>query len=170
MSLASALAPIAKAPTGRLKFIAGDPIGGGSLVGVIEPKPGWLLCNGAVILTTGRYQALATMLGSRFGGANKLPTIIDGVTPIPRGASLFTISGVSGGEISHALISAEYPSHIHSGQNNNANGPGNGLLNIDGWPNRSQYDAYKSTSSFGGGAPHPNMPPYQVGGYWLVKL
>jgi microcystin-dependent protein len=170
MTLATALTPIAKANTGRCKFIAGDPIGGGSLSGILEPKPGWLLCNGAVILSSGRYQALYTMLAGRFGGAGKLPTIIDGVTPIPRGTTSFTISGAAGGEILHALISAEYPSHYHVGQNNNASGPGNGLLNVDGFANRSQYDAYKNTAAYGGGTGHQNMPPYQVGGFWLVKL
>lgn len=177
MSLASTLAPAAKANTGRLKWIAGDPIGGGSLSGVIVPTghPGWVLANAATLSNTGIFAALFAMLGTRFGASGQLPLCIDGRIPIPKGASLFPTVGAQGGEISHVLSLAEYPNHTHPARDNNQGARSNsldGYLNIDGFSNRTNSDGSVglSTSAVGGGGAHANMSMYQVGGFVLVKL
>lgn len=175
MTLVAALIGGAHANRGRLKWVAGDPIGGGSLVGVIEVQPGWVLCNGVVLPASGKTLALATLVGTRFGAAGQLPTCLDGRVPIPKGATNFPTVGVSGGEITHIVSLAEYPNHTHLTRDNNVGARGNsldGYLNIDGFSGRTQSDVSvtKTSSSVGGGGSHNNMAPYQVGGYVLVRL
>jgi microcystin-dependent protein len=177
MTLVSVLDPVAKANLGRLKYIAGDPIGGGSLSGVIIPTnhPGWVLANGATLTNTGVFVALFALLGTRFGASGQLPLLIDGRIPIPKGASAFPTAGVQGGEITHVLTLAEYPPHSHSTRDNNQGNRNNaldGYLNMDGFSNRTNTPSslLKTSSNAGGGGAHPNMPPYQVGGFVLVKL
>lgn len=177
MTLAASLAPIAKANTGRLKWIAGDPIGGGSLSGVIIPTghAGWVLANGATLSNTGIFVALFALLGTRFGASGTLPLCLDGRIPIPKGASSFPTVGAQGGEINHVLTLPEYPNHAHPTRDNNQPARSNsldGYLNIDGFPNRTNSDGSVTitSSAVGGGGSHPNMPPHQVCGFVLVKL
>lgn len=172
MTLATRLTSVAQAHTGRLKYIAGDPIGGGSLSGVIEVQTGWVLVNGVILPNSGKTAALFAMVGTRFGSSGQLPVILDGVVPIPKGASVFPTVGVAGGEVNHVLSLAEYPNHTHSSIDNLGGRGAGGSMNIDGWPNESQANGglTKVSAGFGGGGSHPNMPLYQVGGYVLVKL
>lgn len=175
MTLANRLITVAQAKTGRLKYIAGDPIGAGSLSGVIEVQSGWVLVNGVVLPNSGKTAALFTVVGTRFGTAGQLPVILDGVVPIPKGATSFPTVGVAGGEVNHILSLAEYPSHVHGDVDNIGPSHGNsldGYLNIDGWSNESQANGgvTKTSNNYGGGGSHSNMPLFQVGGYVLVKL
>lgn len=177
MTLVALLSPVAKANTGRLKFIAGDPIGGGTLAGRVEPVGhfGWLLCNGFVLSNSGRDAALFAMLSTRFGSNGQLPNILDGRVPIPKGASSFPTVGAAAGEINHVITLAEYPNHNMTSRDNLGGPRSNsldGYINIDGFPGETQSDSGvgKTSSSFGGGGSHPNMSPYAVSGYVLVKL
>jgi microcystin-dependent protein len=152
-------------------YVAHDLVLSGSAL--TEPIYGWLWCNGATIANSGRYAALYAHVGSLYGGAGKLPTIVEGIVPIPKGSTAFPTAGVTGGEITHVTTLSEYPAHTHPSKDNL--GPArvnslDGYLNLDGWPNGTQNEINKTSSSVGGGGAHPNMPPYQIGGYVLVKL
>ena len=175
MTLTSSLIPVSKTNTGRLKFIAGDPIGGGSLSGVIVPTghSGTVLANGATLSNSGIYSALFVMLGTKFGVNGQLPNLLDGIFPIPKGSSNFPTPGATGGEFLHVLTLAEYPYHYHFTYNNIDPPRGNaldGYSNIDGYGGADYMGTTQTTSYFGGGGGHENMPPFQVGGYWLVTL
>lgn len=164
MTLLPTLTPAANVKTGRLKFVAGDV---GTLVGLQTPQFRWVLCNGAAVPNSGIYVALYAMLGTRFGAAGTLPTIIDGRVPIPKGATNFPTAGVSGGEINHVLSLSEYPSHTHT-YADAATAAGDS--NLDGWDPWDRGGVGRTSNGFGGGGSHPNMSPYTVCGAVLVSV
>ena len=82
---------------------------------VAIPEPGWLLLNGASIATA-TYPLLFALIGYTYGGSGanfNLPDLTEGKMPIAAGLTTFTTLAASGGEINHALTSAELPSHSH---------------------------------------------------------
>jgi len=130
---------------------------------------GWMPCSGQ-ILTIAQYQALFSLIGTRFGG--------DGVTNfrlpdlggrIPRGADHATL-GEAGGEREHALTQNEMPAHVHSTSaaavavstspagNVPAGAPAPAFA--PGAPDALMHPATIGTS--GHSLPHENMPPFQA--------
>lgn len=74
---------------------------------LVEPESGWFLMNGATISAT-TYPSLAARYGTT------LPDHTEGKIPIGRGLTSFTTYAATGGEITHALTSAETPTHTHT--------------------------------------------------------
>ncbi len=172
--------PPFRARTGQLMWIGGG-VSGWS--GLVEPKWGWLLCNGATF-DRGAYgptsglslQALYDKIaaaGNRYGGAGVLPNFLDGKQPIPKGAGTFTSVGAVGGEISHALTLHEYPSHRHWMDDDDDR---YARSEDDGYPNgygpAQNYPPVRTTNAWGSAAPagHNNMPTYVTVGAVLVRI
>lgn len=172
MALQATLSPSAASNVGRIKWIVGDPIGGGSLSGVITPTghTGWVLANGSQLSNSGIYVNLYAAVGTKFGAAGTLPNLLDGIVPIPKGGSSFTTVGATGGEINHILSLAEFPSHTHTYKDSSSLGEHTNQANIDGFDPFNRYWLTRTSNSAGGGGSHNNMPPYLVIGYALVKL
>jgi microcystin-dependent protein len=85
---------------------------------IVKPSndPSWILLNGCSLDTT-TYAALFAIYGYSYGGSGanfNLPDLTEGRIPITKGLTNFTSLAASGGEISHALSTAEIPSHAHS--------------------------------------------------------
>ncbi len=179
MTLVAEIATRYRVRPGRLLWIAEAPA---SVSGLQEPRWGWMLCNGATITQGGYapvsglpYQPLydeITNAGNRYGGAGVLPNFLDGRTPIPKGASVFTTAGVAGGEITHVVTLGEYPSHQHY----YADDGGSPSLEDDGYcpgdgPAQQHWNGPTVyMSAYGANGAHNNMPPYIVLGAVLVKL
>src|SRR5204863_8736733 len=82
----------------------------------------WALCNGQ-LMPINQWQALFSLLGTTFGGDGRqtfgLPNL-QGRAAVGAGSS-FTL-GQAGGEIAHALNSAEMPQHTHTWQGTSTGG------------------------------------------------
>ena len=132
---------------------------------------GWALCNGQ-LLPINQNQALFSLLGTNYGGDGRttfaLPNL-QGRVPVHVGNGLSL--GQAAGEVSHALVSPELPTHTHlvNGSPNTATvvsptgnylatSPGNDYVAPPG--NTTLMAA--TLSNAGGSQPHDNMSPYLV--------
>lgn len=181
MALKAALTRLSDDIVSELRWSLYQPAAGQA---VIEPKVGWLVCNGALVSRT-TYATLYAQIGFAFSptpgtdpGSNNfyLPDARDGVNPLPMGATNFPTRGARGGEYTHALTAAQIASHIHTAMydsfhplyindgnwnNNYFGGPGPGgalSRNTNGEPNNGPY-----------GQAHENMPPVQTVGCLLIR-
>ena len=143
-----------------------------SLTGIVEPEPGWLLCNDAAVSRT-TYCNLFAKIGSAYGTGDgsttfNLPDFREGRVLIGMGATNFTTLAASGGEINHTLSTSELASHSHGIAVYDGTGTG-GYIKT-GWTDSgaSQHDTGGMQSAGGAGA-HNNMPPDVVVGGWLIK-
>jgi microcystin-dependent protein len=176
MTLQALGTEISRVKTGRLMIFGGWRLPAWD--GYIEVLSGWIFCNGAVVPNSGRSAALATMLGTRFGGSfGQTPDFREGKVPIPKGGSFST--GQVIGEINHVLTMAEFPAHQHEYVDKEDPaidyGPGGfrtNHANIDGYDpwNINGYGGNRVTYGVGGGGAHNNMPFYFVAGPMLVHL
>jgi microcystin-dependent protein len=129
---------------------------------------GWLACDGQ-LLAISAYPLLYAVVGTRYGG--------DGVTtfalPDLRGRSVVhpgndVAEGSSGGTTTHALTSAELPSHAHAARASSAAAdtaePGAASFATTEQPHYGAAPqvalAPGAVASQGNGQPHDNMPPY----------
>ena len=149
---------------------------------------GWILCNGASLLKSA-YPDLFTAIGCTYACtvANfSLPDLRErfivgsgGDNPTVTGAG-YAVGG-AGGEATHALTTAEMPSHTHTGSTNTT---GAHTHNVDIWNGggsnqvlawaKTYYWTYMTvatssagdhyhtftTNAAGSGAAHENRPPY----------
>lgn len=169
--LASTLTPMSGYSTGDLEFTVSS-LPSWSLTGLVEPEFGWLLCNGAITPSTGRYAALNQMLGTAFGVAGQLPALISGVQPVAAGPSVLT-RGASGGVVTVALTLPQLAGHIHTWQDayTNWNGGAPSPSNTMGDPTQTEGTFWPQTSgTTGAGQAHNNMPPYLAVDGIMVKL
>lgn len=88
-----------------------------------NPPAGWLFCDGSAV-SRGTYPTLFSNIGTTWGAGDgsttfNLPNFHDAM---PIGAGNLYALASSGGESTHALTTAEMPSHSHGGvtQNNSA--------------------------------------------------
>jgi microcystin-dependent protein len=171
-------------PTGAISQYAGD----------IAPES-WLLCNGQEVLRD-TYPALYATISNKYGTPSdgtkfKLPNLA-GRAPIGAGTGTgLSARGLasSGGTETHTLLTAEMPSHNHTGVTggmnannphghdvqvrNNPGAPYNGGVLYDtslysgylGYVTQTNIDHGHSISSEGGGGSHNNMQPYLVLNY-----
>jgi len=133
---------------------------------------GWAMCNGQ-LMPINQNAALFSLLGTFYGGNGTttfaLPNL-QGATPIaPDNATIF--QGTAGGESNHTLSLAEIPTHSHAvnakaaaattGNPSGAVWANAGLNNYTPTaPNNSMSAG--TIAPTGGGAAHPNTPPYLV--------
>lgn len=150
-----------------------------SFSGLQEVEPGWMLCNGAVIPSSGSspsgvlYAALRAFLGTLYGATGALPTLIDGVQPIGRGASAYPTINATDGAVAVALGLTQITDHTHTWDYESTTQP-----LTDGWANNGStppfdddsYPAAINTELAGGGGTHNNMPPYVVVEGMMMKL
>lgn len=148
---------------------------------------GWLLCNGAVLPIVNN-QALASLLGNRYGGDGKTTFGVPdlrGRVPVDMGTSadITYAQGDVGGAEGVALTMATMPPHSHDtygfDQSNatkaiiNGNLPGKATLSTTGsatpiyssMPNPLAETIALNSATIGptgAGAPHPNMQPFLV--------
>ncbi|MEJ7824921.1 MAG: tail fiber protein [Solirubrobacteraceae bacterium] len=136
---------------------------------------GWLFCNGQAISRT-TYAALFGAIGTAHGAGDGSTTFN---VPDARGRSLIghngttRILGAVGGEVDHALTTAEIPLHNHDP----LNGFGRTAVRNDAAQINVLVDNGAggsagipiSTSGTGGGAQHNNMPPFLVVN-WIIKV
>jgi len=143
---------------------------------------GWALCNGQ-ILNIVQNQALFSILGATFGGNGTttfgLPDL-RGRVPIHQGQGQGTSSytmGQSGGSETVPLQANQMPLHSHTVSAGNAAATataasGNLLATVTPPRGQTQVPTVYGTDasatmnpamigSAGGGAPHPNVQPYQ---------
>jgi microcystin-dependent protein len=132
----------------------------------------WLPCNGQ-LLPIGRYTALFTLLGTTYGGDGRNTFALPNLQGrLPLHASEAIPFGQAGGELAHALTTAQIPTHAHPAAGsidvaqNSAPQPSLTLAQADGG---YQYAATSSgtapmspsgVSYTGGSQPHENMMPY----------
>ena len=152
----------------------------------LESQPGWLVCNGASLLRSGKYANLFAALGTAYGAADgthfSLPDHRDGYNPIAMGASNFTARAARGGEYAHAVSGGEVPAHSHSFNDHMRNDPnwnsGNGYVVWNGYTSSQNPAAYvggQTAAVTGGkgngvsGDTHENMPPVLVVSCMLIK-
>lgn len=131
---------------------------------------GWLECNGQSLSTT-TYAKLFANIGYTFGGSGgsfNVPNL-NGATDATKrfimgydsGDSDYNAIGKTGGEATHALVTAEIPSHTHTATSGEVEVYATG-----------DYGSYafltKATGSAGGGAAHNNLPPY-ADIKWIIR-
>lgn len=139
------------------------------------PPKGWAFCNGQV-LSIQQNQALFSLIGTTYGGNGvttfQLPDL-QGRVPV-HGGTTYPL-GYAFGEESHALTGLEMPQHLHAMGASSAAAsvatPGvlaatPGLYGSGASPTTL---APGTVSSFGGGQPHGNMPPYTALN-WCIAL
>lgn len=159
-----------------------NPVGMITMYGAAAAPTGWLLCNGASLLRAS-YAALFTAIGTTYGSADgthfnapnlqgKFPIGYNGgqVGPVSGGVNTAAL-GNSGGEGSHTLITAEMPTHDHSGGSlitlsgtkyfidSAGGGTPNTLDSFTGVYGSQSSTATITTVSTGGGGAHNNVPP-----------
>jgi microcystin-dependent protein len=102
---------------GEIRMWAGQP---SSLTGAVEVYPGWLLCNGAVVLTSS-YPDLAGVLGTAYntggeiGGQVRLPNLQQRFPMGQAQSGAGNVRGGTGGALTVALTTATMPAHQHGG-------------------------------------------------------
>lgn len=176
MTLLAVLKTLPKPVTGFMEFTIATI---STLAGLVEVEPGWVLCNGAVVPNVGNspsgvpYAPLNALLGTNYGAAGTLPTLVDGVQPIGRGASAYPALNGTDGAASVVLTLAQISDHTQTWDYESTTQP-----LTDGWANDGSTppfddDAYpgaQNTEPAGGGGGHNNMPPYVVVEGMMVKL
>jgi microcystin-dependent protein len=139
------------------------------------PPRGWVFCNGQT-MAINQNQALFALIGTFYGGDGirtfGLPNL-QGRVPLHMGSG-FTI-GQQGGEVSHTLLTAELPPHIHTMQASTGagvsagpstdNGMGQPVTQVGaiyGPVTTPVTMAPQAVSPTGGSQPHNNLQPYLV--------
>jgi len=130
------------------------------------PK-GWLACQGQ-LLPIAQNTALFSLLGTTYGGDGKVTFALPdlrGVAPLGTGQG-FPL-GMSAGETTHTLSTAEMPQHTHqaSGSTQEASlaSPAGNTWAAVGNAFATAYNvqmAAQAVSTAGGSQPHANMQPY----------
>ncbi len=134
---------------------------------------GWAFCNGQ-LLPINQNQALFSILGTTYGGNGQttfaLPDL-RGATAAHVDATSAYVLGVKGGKETHALTSAEMPTHTHTARASSAAATSASPTNA-AWADTRSQSLYAATSdtamapgalqAVGGSQPHNNMPPYLV--------
>jgi microcystin-dependent protein len=139
---------------------------------------GWALCNGQ-LLSIQQNTALFSILGTTYGGngtSNFALPDLRGRAPIHfgQGPGLTNyVEGEVGGVETVTLLDAQIPAHTHTQPATNGvqstNRPNNALPAEGGvYSNESDGSALHPTSSFGGGQPHENRPPFLVMNYVIA--
>ncbi|SMB83897.1 phage tail protein [Deinococcus hopiensis] len=141
------------------------------------PK-GWAMCNGQ-LLPINQNQALFSILGTYYGGDGRtnfaLPDL-RGRMAVHAGLSVL---GIRAGESFHTLTTAELPRHTHllgaSSRPATTPLPAGNLLAAPAQGERLYGTGPVDTalspdavSSFGGGQPHENRPPFLVLNYIIA--
>lgn len=145
---------------------------------------GWALCNGA-LLQINAYQALYSLIGTRFGGDGKATFALPNFNGRVAVQAPNLTSGGTGGAEAVALTPATIPPHLHV--LNAVNAPATAvnavgmMLAVAGestaYPGtRPIYGTGPATSQLaadtvdnaGGSAAHPNMQPFLVLNYCIA--
>lgn len=148
----------------------------------------WAFCDGST-LQISQYDALYSLLGTRYGGDGKttfaLPNL-QGMVVVGQGKSTIGTSytlGQTGGVSTVTLVDSQMPAHSHplnaTTQNGIVTDPKNALLAVtqtgQGYPDAELYSPLPSLlkapnatldlstcSAEGGNQPHTNMQPFMV--------
>lgn len=170
LTLVAALTPAPVLLPGKMEYTLAVVA---SLAGLQEVEPGWVLANGVVLPAGTKYDALRTILGTSHGANGTLPTLIDGVVPLPRGGSLYPTLGVTDGAAAVTLTLAQIWNHAHTWTYESTATPdANGFANYGSSPpfDDGGYEGASSANAAGGGGSHNNMPPYVVVEGMMIKL
>lgn len=122
---------------------------------------GWIFCNGQAVSRT-TYAVLFAQIGTKYGAGDGSTTFnvpdlrlrfIQGA-----GSQVTSAIGVTGGEATHTLTTAEIPSHSHVQQGfaAGATTPAKSL----GGNSTGGLTQLTSTNTAGSGNAHNNLPPY----------
>lgn len=134
---------------------------------------GWLPCDGQ-LLNISQNQVLYQLLGTTYGGDGKTTFALPNLQGrLEMGVGPNAALGKSGGELAHALTTAEMPQHSHNALGSTSPaaaappGPAVALATTQGVPLYAPSGQPKSMSPeavgpAGSGQPHPNMMPYLV--------
>lgn len=87
------------------------PIGAITMFSGATAPANWLICDGSSLAhqTGGAYEALFAIIGYTYGGSGTSFNLPNLVQRFPIGGT----PGVTGGEATHTLVTAEMPSHAH---------------------------------------------------------
>ncbi len=147
-----------------------------------RPPPGWLVCDGAILLRSA-YPALFAVIGTMYGDGdgsttfalpdfrNRTPMGADGITAA--GVNVTSVSGTplpTGGEATHTLTVAEMPVHRHDmththtlpADPNGFSGAAAVQLGsfVPGSTITTSQPSVQYTAEAGGGQPHNVLDPY----------
>lgn len=170
MSLVAALFPVPASMAGDMEYTVAIV---SSLSGLQEVEAGWVLANGVVLPVGAKYDALRAIVGTDHGSLGTLPTLIDGVSPVGRGASLYPTAGVTDGAAAVTLSLGHVWNHAHTwNYESTATPDSNGAFNYQSNPpfDDGGYEGPSGSSAVGGGGSHNNMSPYVVVEGILLKL
>jgi microcystin-dependent protein len=148
--------------------------GGGTIAGEIKiwPSlvipPGYLLCDGSLILVTA-YPALYTVLNTTFNTGGETPGVdfrlpnMPGRIPVGLDSTQteFDTLGETGGEKTHQLTIPELAAHTHPGLDGS-------VTDVFTAPGPNYKGSTSTTGSTGGDQAHNNLQPYIVLNY-IIK-
>ena len=163
----------------------GPYIGEIMMVPFAFPPKGWAFCDGQ-ILAINQNQALYSLIGTTYGGNGQttfaLPDL-RGRVPIHQGQGpglSARTRGERAGEVNHALLVGEIPSHAHVARGSSqvgtlvkpANGfPARNAIQVPQWGAGADVTLNAGAiASTGGSQAHPNQQPYLALNYVIALV
>lgn len=168
-SLANIPAGAGVIPSANLPTIASVPTGAITAYGGATAPTGYLLCDGTAVSRT-TYAALFAITSTLYGVGDSSTTFnvpdMRGRVAVGKNAATFGTQGATGGEETHALITAELAAHTHNA-NVYTTDSGSGVSGVLAGTQVTAGDLLATTST-GSGTAHNNIQPYQVHQY-IIK-
>lgn len=144
----------------------GSKVGELKCISYATPDDGWLICDGSAVSRT-TYAALFAKIGTTYGAGNNSTTFnlpnLSGRFPLGKSAS--HALGTTGGAETVTLTEQQIPAHSHT---ITVAGGGDSSGSTARYNSTNTNPKTYTSSSYGGGKAHNNMPPYLTVN-WEIK-